>query len=190
MTARDRFVRTLNFQTCDDRLPMVEWAAWWDLTIDRWKTEGLPKDISWDDSLAHFGLDPLVLVGSGAGPHSEVPAGISRVVTDEASYDALRPHLFTDVSIANMLQHARRVQASHTRGDIAIRLWLDGYFWFPRAQMGIEQHMLAFFDQPELMHRMNRDLADYNLKVIDALCRVLTPDTFQLVSSGSCSSRP
>ena len=176
MTARDRFVRTLNFQTCDDRLPMVEWAAWWDLTIDRWKTEGLPKDISWDDSLAHFGLDPLVLVGSGAGPHSEVPAGISRVVTDEASYDALRPHLFTDVSIANMLQHARRVQASHTRGDIAIRLWLDGYFWFPRAQMGIEQHMLAFFDQPELMHRMNRDLADYNLKVIDALCRVLTPD--------------
>jgi hypothetical protein len=93
-----------------------------------------------------------------------------------ASYDALRPHLFTDVSIENMLQHARRVQANHARGDIAIRLWLDGYFWFPRAHMGIEQHMLAFFDEPALMHRMNRDLAEYNLKVVDALCTVLTPD--------------
>jgi len=176
MTPRDRFVRTLNFQKCDDRLPMVEWAAWWDLTIDRWKTEGLPKDISWEDSLAYFALDPLVLIGTGAGPAGEVPAGISRVVTDEASYDALRPYLFSDAGIDNALQHARRVKAGHDRGDFSIRLWLDGYFWFPRAQMGIEGHMLAFYDEPGLMHRMNRDLADYNLKVIDSLCRVLTPD--------------
>ncbi len=176
MTPRDRFVRTLNFQRCADRLPMVEWAAWWDLTLDRWKTEGLPRDISWDDSLAHFGLDPLVLLGSGAGPHGDVPAGVSRVVADESSYDALRPYLFTDAAIAGALEHARKVRARHERGDIAIRVWLDGYFWFPRAQMGIEQHMLAFFDEPALMHRMNRDLAEYNLKVVDALCTVLTPD--------------
>ncbi len=52
MNARERFQRTLNFERCPDRLPMVEWAAWWDLTIERWKNEGMPRDLSWDDSLA------------------------------------------------------------------------------------------------------------------------------------------
>jgi hypothetical protein len=176
MNARERFVRTLNFEKCDDRLPMVEWAAWWDLTIERWKTEGLPKDISWEASLDYFSLDPLVLIGTGAGPAGDVPPSVSRVVTDEAAYDALRPYLFSDAAIEGAAQHARRLKPGHDRGDFSIRLWLDGYFWFPRAHMGIENHMLAFFDQPELMHRMNRDLADYNLKAVDAICRVLTPD--------------
>ena len=176
MNARERFVRTLNFEKCDDRLPMVEWAAWWDLTIERWKTEGLPKDISWEASLDYFSLDPLVLIGTGAGPAGDVPAAVSRIVTDETAYDALRPYLFSDAAIEGAVQHARRLKAGHDRGDFSIRLWLDGYFWFPRAQMGIENHMLAFFDQPELMHRMNRDLAEYNLKAVEAICRVLIPD--------------
>ena len=33
------------------------------------------------------------------------------------------------------------------RSEIAIRVWLDGYFWFPRKLFGIEPHMLAFYDQ-------------------------------------------
>ena len=175
-TARERFLQTLNFEKCPDRLPMVEWAAWWDLTIDRWKTEGLPKEISWEDSLAYFGLDPLVLIGTGGGPVGEVPPTVSRVVTDEASYEALRPHLFTEAGIEAALQQAQRLKAGHERGECSIRIWLDGYFWFPRGLMGIEQHMLAFYDQPELMHRMNSDLADYNNRAIRAICTVLTPD--------------
>ncbi len=175
-TARDRFQKTLNFEKCPDRLPMVEWAAWWDLTIERWKTEGLPKEISWEDSLAYFDLDPLVLIGTGGGPGADVPASVSRIVTDEAAYDSLRPYLFTESGIEGALQHARRLKASHERGEFSIRVWLDGYFWFPRGLMGIEQHMLAFYDQPELMHRMNSDLADYNNRVIRAICTVLTPD--------------
>jgi hypothetical protein len=176
MTPRERFVTTLNFGHCADRLPMVEWAAWWDLTLDRWKTEGMPKELGWDESLAFFRLDPLVLVGTGGGPGGDVPASVSREVNDDAAYDALRPYLFSEASIEGVLQHARRLQAGHERGDFSIRLWLDGYFWFPRTLMGIEQHMLAFYDQPALMHRMNRDLAAFNERLVAALCTVLTPD--------------
>ena len=155
---------------------MVEWAAWWDLTIERWKTEGLPKDISWEASLDFFALDPLVLIGTAGGPGSDLPASISRLATDEASYEALRPHLFSAANIEAAVREARRLKAGHERGDFAIRLWLDGYFWFPRGLMGIEQHMLAFYDQPELMHRMNSDLAEFNERVLRAICAVLTPD--------------
>jgi uroporphyrinogen-III decarboxylase len=176
MNARERLVRTLNFEKCDDRLPMVEWAAWWDLTFERWKTEGLPPDISWDDSLRYFDLDPLVLIGAGGGPSGEIPPGVSRVVSDEASYEALRPYLFSAAALADAVKQARRLQAAHARGEISIRVWLDGYFWFPRGLLGIEQHMLAFYDQPELMHRMNRELADFNLRAIEAICTVLKPD--------------
>jgi hypothetical protein len=176
MNARERFLRTLNFERCDDRLPMVEWAAWWDLTLARWKTEGLPPDISWEDSLAYFDLDPLALIGASGGPLGEGPPGISRTVTDAAGYEALRPLLFAEAAIAGAMDHARRLKPGHDRGEFSIRVWLDGYFWFPRTLFGIEQHMLAFYDQPELMHRMNGDLADFNDRVIRAICTVLTPE--------------
>ncbi|MFI5357494.1 MAG: uroporphyrinogen decarboxylase family protein [Opitutales bacterium] len=176
MDARERFVRTLNFEKCDDRLPLVEWAAWWHLTVERWKTEGLPPEVTWDESLRFFDLDPLVLIGSGAGPDDILPAGVVREVTDEASYEALRPFLYTEAAIAAAVEQARTWQARHERGEIAIRVWLDGYFWFPRKLFGIEEHLLAFYDQPALMHRMNSDLADYNIRVIEAICTVLTPE--------------
>ncbi len=176
MTPRERFRRTLAFERCPDRLPLVEWAAWWDLTIARWKTEGLPPDVDWDQSLAFFDLDPLVLIGAAGGPVGELPAGVPRIVASEADYTALRPYLFSDAAIAGAVAQAQQQRARHERGDIAIRVWLDGYFWFPRTLFGIEEHLLAFYDQPALMHRMNADLADFNVRVIDAICAVLQPE--------------
>ena len=29
-----------------DRLPAVEWAPWWDQTLERWRGEGLPADVT------------------------------------------------------------------------------------------------------------------------------------------------
>ncbi len=176
MTARERFVKTLNFEKCRDRLPMIEWAAWWDLTIDRWKTEGLPKDISWDAAVEYFGLDTLVCIGAGGGPVGEYPQSVSRVVTDEKSYDAIRPYMYADSTVEEAKKHAQRLKERHDHGEISIRVWLDGYFWFPRGMMGIEPHLLAFYDQPELMHRINSDLADFNNTAIKAICTVLKPD--------------
>lgn len=43
MNARERFVRTMHFQSVD-RLPLVELGLW-EQTIDRWQTEGLPPDV-------------------------------------------------------------------------------------------------------------------------------------------------
>ncbi len=35
---------------------------------------------------------------------------------------------------------------------------------FPRTLLGIESHLYAFYDRPALMHRINSDLAEFNLK--------------------------
>jgi len=57
-------------------------------------------------------------------------------------------------------------------------LWFtaEGFFWFPRTLLGIERHLYAFYDQPELMHRINSDLADWILLLIDQVCAICTPD--------------
>ena len=178
MTARERFLSVLNFEKPDDRLPMVEWAAWWDKTLDRWKQEGLPSEITWDESLEHFGLDKLICIGAG-GRSAECPAPASHgaaVVTDEKSYEEIRPYLYTDATIEGVRKAAADLKERHDRGEIIVRLWLDGFFWFPRTLLGIEQHLYAFYDQPDLMHRMNRELADFNVRVVEALFPDFVPD--------------
>ena len=65
MTNRERFLRTLNHRPVD-RLPVLEWATWWDLTVARWKGEGLGEipeidGLNADEALrAHLGLDLLM----------------------------------------------------------------------------------------------------------------------------------
>jgi hypothetical protein len=177
-TARERFRAVLAFERPGDRLPMIEWAAWWNRTLDRWKTEGLPADYSRSDALRHFGLDELEML-AGVARSSECPkpeyhgAGI---VADEAGYEAIHECLFTDANIERVVADAKAMKERHERGEICVRLWLDGFFWFPRGILGIERHLYAFYDQPALMHRMNRELAQFNIRLVEALFPVLTPD--------------
>lgn len=53
---------------------------------------------------------------------------------------------------------------------------MDGYFWFPRTLFGIENHFYAFYDYPELMHRINNDLTEFNIRIIEELFSILIPD--------------
>ena len=49
-----------------------------------------------------------------------------------------------------------------SRGEAVLWYTIDGFFWFPRTLPGIERRPYAFCDQPELMHRINTDLADFH----------------------------
>ena len=57
MTASERFRRFLSGKTVD-RSPAIEWAPWWHLTVNRWRTEGLPPEAKTvEDIQGFFGLD-------------------------------------------------------------------------------------------------------------------------------------
>ena len=176
MTQRERFLRTLNFEKADDRLPMVEWVGWWDKTFDRWKAEGLRGDITMDESLEYFGLDNLVMIaamGISGMPHS--PINAHSLITDEDSYEKIRHYILADETIDSLVKAALDLKEQHDKGEIIVRLWLDGFFWFPRVLFGIEGHLLAFYDYPELMHRINSELADFNIRAVEALFPILKP---------------
>ncbi len=178
MNPRERFLNTLNFQPLSDRLPMVEWAAWWDQTIERWKGEGLPQDITLDESLDAFGLDKLYCIGAG-GISAACPQPVSHgagIISNEADYEAMLPCLYTEQTIEDILHSALELKERHARGEVIIRLWLDGFFWHPRQLLGIQRHLYSFYDQPDLLRRINRDLAEFNLRIIHRLFPILLPD--------------
>ncbi|HEY0866658.1 MAG TPA: hypothetical protein VGE01_04745, partial [Fimbriimonas sp.] len=56
-TTRSRFQKVLNGKRPQDRLPVMEWATWWDKTLERWHGEGLPKDLDNAGVKRYFGLD-------------------------------------------------------------------------------------------------------------------------------------
>ena len=176
MNTPERFHAAMNFRPFD-RLPILEWAGWWDKTIERWHAEGLPEALTDRyDICRHFGLDvykqdwPSVCASTCPGPASH-GAGILGDATD---YDRLKEHLYPADAVD--LRLWEKWAEEQERGDVALWLTLDGFFWFPRRLLGIERHLYAFYDEPDLMHRINSDLAEWLLGVIDTVCSVCTPD--------------
>ena len=190
MNTRERFQAVMNFQPFD-RLPIVEWAGWWDQTIDRWHTEGLPAELTDRYAICrHLGMDVYKQAWIPAmGPDCPGPASHGAgILADTHAYDQVRPHLLPDhaVNIAEW-QHWAREQA---QGDVALWFTVDGFFWYARRLLGIERHLYAFYDQPDLMHRINSDLADWMLRVIDQICTVCTPDFMTFAEDMSYNHGP
>lgn len=160
-----------------DRLPVIEWAGWWDKTLDRWRAEGLPANLTdAADIRAHLGLDPYLQFWIRAvGPNAPAPASHGAgIAEDLAAYQRLRPLLYPPTDFAALLKPEWVEQ--HRRGDLVIWLTLEGFFWFPRRILGIERHLYAFHDQPEIIHRINEDVLEFNLEVVRGFCRILKPE--------------
>ncbi|MBR5721628.1 MAG: hypothetical protein IKX78_04000 [Clostridia bacterium] len=188
MTPRERFCKVLRFEK-PDRLPLIEWAAWWDKTFNRWKTEGLDPSFDTDRSLEYFGLEKLYCFGASPQiPHFEHEGN---PVRDERDYDELvKNGLYSDAPIENLVNTAKRFKEAHDNGDFSVRIWLDGFFWYPRRLFGIEEHFYSFYDYPELLKRINSDLADFNVRAIQALYTVDTPDFVGLAEDMSYNHGP
>ena len=68
------------------------------------------------------------------------------------------------------------------RGEAVVWCTLEGFFWFPRTLMGFEKLMFAFYDQPELLHRINSDLLEFNLRLLDQIAREGCVPTFMTIA--------
>ena len=171
----ERFRAVMDFQPFD-RMPRIEWAGYWDQTVQRWRAEGLPAELEDAfDVRSHLGLDPyrqrwFPSVGSAAPKPASHGAGI---LADAGDYDRLREHLYPpfERAVAEMAPWAR----DQAGGRLVVWISLDGFFWFPRKLLGIERHLLAFYDQPELIHRINRDLTAHHKRLLSALAKVCKP---------------
>lgn len=194
MTLRERFHNLMNFQPVD-RIPMIEWAPWWHMTTDRWKQEGLVVELReglWEnESLeVQFGLDLHMQswIGCFTDRTPRAPAHGGPVVETMEEYLAIKPTLYPD----DPLDHGRmrRIAEAQKRGEVIAWITLDGMFWGPRNLLGIEPHLFAFYDDPELMHAINRDITDYNLRIYEQVCEYFVPDFMTIAEDMSYNNGP
>jgi len=100
------------------------------------------------------------------------------------------PHLYPDSAIDSLKKRLLEVKPLHDRGEVFIWFTFDGFFWFPRTLFGIENHLYAFYDCPELMAEMNERLAAYQLKACEAIYSVLTPEFMTFAEDMSYNHGP
>ncbi len=191
MKTRDRFWGVIK-RTKIDRLPMTEWASWWkDATIARWYGEGLPLSLQDDFALrAHFGLDDWrqSWLRGGAADMPQAASHGAPLIHTRADYEAFQRYLWPDPQ--PHLDELRSWKAAHQKGDCVVWVTLEGFFWFPRILFGIEPHLYAFYDHPDLMKEINARLTEYHIACVKAIGEVLQPDFFTFAEDLSYNHGP
>ncbi len=174
-----------------------------DITNDRKKGQENPAEkylaVSWGEGVMEYehylGFDPVRRV------HFVLPfrrlEGQEEgkpIIRDQEEWEGLKAFAreelkiyFTDEAIQNAYGP---LQEGHDRGDYSIRLNIEGFFWVPRELLGIEEHLYAFYDEPELLH----DICAFMLEIYqDRLIRVIDvikPDVVYIMEDLSGKNGP
>ncbi len=191
MNTRERFKNIMAFKPVD-RLPMIESYWWWNKTVERWHSEGLPQEINGHMEIAqYFGLDKHRIFWLTPAGRIQRPQGRPRsegvAHTMDEYLERVKP-IFTGATVNP--DDLRIFAAEQSRDEVFVWLQIDGFFWFPREVFGIEPHLFAFHDQPELMHCINEDILTYNLRIIEEVCSVCVPDVLTFAEDMSYNHGP
>lgn len=169
----ERFRAVMNFDSFD-RLPKFEWAMWWDETIARWKKEGLPNKLDGVFEISqYFELDPYkqFWISTTTSPVDAEQHHVEGIVKDVDDYIKIKSDIFPE----HDFKHMAEWNIKQKNGDAVTWITLEGFFWFPRTLLGMEGHMYAFYDAPELIHMMNKDVLDYNMKMLQKIAKICPP---------------
>jgi len=194
MTTRQRFKAIMDFQK-PDRLPMIEWATWWDKTINRWREEGLSQEVkTCQDIMEYFGLDihKQFWVRAHKGNTPSITNNGAKALDElmERDFRKLLPYLFPDDWVRwNRDEIKYWAKRQEENGDL-VWLTFEGYFWFPRTIFGIQDHLYAFYDAPELMLSMRRYQLEFQYKILAAFCEICTPDFITIAEDMSYNHGP
>lgn len=188
----ERFKNIMSFRPVD-RLPAVEWATWWDKTIERWRAEGLPSNLQ-DvtliseyfqlDSLKQYWLAPYGRDCPGPASHG------SGIIETKKQYEEYKERLYLFPEEPFDKTDLAKWAKKQFDGETVIWMTFEGFFWFPRALLGIEKHMYAFFDQPDLIHEMNQDLTNYYARQLANFTEICVPVFMTIAEDMSYNKGP
>lgn len=125
---------------------------------------------------------------------SDIETEYKPVIETEQDWARLKEHAqkeletyFTDEAIEEAFGPLKE---GHDRGDYSIRLNVEGFFWVPRELMGIEAHLYAFYDEPELVHDINEYILEIYTTKLMKVIRLIQPDVVYLMEDLSGKNGP
>ena len=215
MKACEKLLRTLNFEKMSDGGAVVETFFPWNLTLDRWCEEGLPKQFHANKLFpAPENLKHLCLYDCMAMPVYEYEQylgldGVKRiafriplksfgdtqpVIRNMEEWHTLKSKVIGELekycTDDNIKEIYGKFKEGHEAGDFSIRFRVSGFFWTPRELMGIEEHMFAFFDMPEVILDMNQFIVDTYIKYLGKIFDIIKPEVILLEEDLSGSNGP
>lgn len=123
--------------------------------------------------------------------HEEV---YKEVITCKADWEELKAYgngiLDEYFSDENIEKAYGRLREGHQKGDYSIRLHIEGFFWTPRELMGIEPHMFAFYDYPELLHDINEYILKIYLEKLTKVLEIIPADVVYIMEDLSGKNGP
>ena len=183
ITASERFRKYLAGEPVD-RCPVIEWAPWWNLTVERWRGEGLPEHAKTPEQIqAFFGLDRFIYTAA----NYMTPATPKRpgrglgIMENEEDWERIKKTMFPPVETVVSEGRFKYLEEESKKGDAIFRFGVQGFFWYPRALFGIENHLLSFYDYPELYKEMCEVYSDW---LIDLFHYVFQRFDFDIMTFG------
>ncbi len=160
-----------------ERMPMIEYAPYWDLTIEAWHEQGIDPTMDPDRVQKYMGLDPLWYTSvdptDEGFPYPATHGG--SVINSEEDYEKILSCIYPKKPIEKIMDFVLSHKEESDRGEFMFELNLNGFFWWPRTLFGIENHLFSFYDEPELYHRICKDLLEYNIRVVKEFLQYASP---------------
>ena len=82
------------------------------------------------------------------------------------------------------------LKSGHEKGMYSVRLNIEGFFWIPRELLGIEPHLYAFYDQPDLLHDINQTILEIYIEKLSDLLSVIPVDVIYIMEDLSGKNGP
>lgn len=191
MTVRERMKAVLNGEPAD-RMPVIEWATWWDKTLIEWEKQGLKPGKSTEEICDYYGLDPLRQIWinhkNPLFPEPKVHGG--PIVTSLEEYHEVKKNMFSIEKIDKEIEYIKKIKPNYEKGDFSLWFTLEGFFWFPRTLLGIKEHLFAFYDDPELIHQINKDQLEFSIYVVERICKEVQPEFMTFAEDMSYNNGP
>lgn len=125
---------------------------------------------------------------------SELYLPYKPIVSGWDEWEQLKKHADTELEkyLSDILNHEAyaHLKEGHDKGDYSIRLNIEGFFWVPRELLGIEEHLISFYEEPELL----QDMAEYICWIYETklmqVIRLIQPDIIYIMEDLSGKNGP
>lgn len=209
MTNRERIINTGLCKEVD-RLPFFFYFGPWTETIDRWKAEGMEEGMSWNEGFGFDAGIRMVGVNLGYYPAfeyklieerdttkiiqdqlgviqevrkegSSIPRYIEYPVKNREDWEKLKEKLNPE-DPGRFPQNWEQLVKEYNSGAHAIQIgaFPYGLFGTLRDMMGVEDLLVNFYDEAELIHDMMSYLTDFWLNIYEKVCKDVKVDIIHI----------
>ena len=109
----------------------------------------------------------------------ELVEEITPVVTDWETWEKHKQHTREQLAIHCTPENMEKAYGRYRDGDVnfSIRFRIAGFFWLIRDLMGVEEHLVTYMLEPDLIKDINRFQLDIYKEQLDGILKIIRPGT-------------